>query len=381
MSATRPRRPRPQNEDQFPGEPVRRRRVPAGYAILTTLATLILALFLNADGLTRTAERQKPGFQRSVTVGLMHPIKAVANGLALTAPANWLARVTGNTETTEFTTTEGVELADQNQSTPIPHTQQSTTTTTTLPTYRTPTPADPLRILVAGDSLSGYLGPAISEGLRGFPVDVIQDQRVGTGLARPDVVDWPAELTAKMDTDTPDVVVLFIGGNDDQDLRVADGWLPLARHDEWKQEYQRRIAQLMDITARPGVSVYWIGLPAMGKRHLDAQVDTINSLIRTEAAARPHQVTYVSSGDALNDRDGRFTAYLPGDNGDVKIRENDGVHPTMAGMKRIVAEFLPQLIATRHLEPEPPPTTTPTPAPATTPATTTTQPATTRPTG
>lgn len=357
---TRTRRPRPQNEDQFPGEPVPRRRIPAGYAIITVFATLVLATFLNADGLTRTAERQKPGFQRSLTLAVMRPVKAVANGLALTAPANWLARVTGHEESNEFTTTEGIELADQNQSTPTPKktTPDATTTTTTLPSYRTPTPSDPLRVLVAGDSLSGYLGPALSDVLADMPVDIIQNQQVGTGLARPDVVDWPATLTQSMDADDPDVVVMFIGGNDDQDLRTADGWLPITRHDEWTEEYQRRIAQLMDITARPGVSVYWIGLPAMGKASLNAQVDTINRLIRTEAEARPHQVTYVSAGDALNGPDGGFTAYLPGANGDVQVRAGDGVHPTMAGMMRIVDEFVPDLIETRHLRTEPAPTTT-----------------------
>ncbi len=353
---------RPQNSDQFPGEPVPRRRLPAGYAIVITLATLILATFLNADGLTRTAERQKPGFQRSVSLAVMHPIKAVANGLALTAPANWLARVSGHDESTGFTTTEGVELADQNQSTPAPSVTgpaSTSTTTTTLPDHRTPTAEDPLRILVAGDSLSGYLGPALSDALRDEPVEVIQNQQVGTGLARPDVVDWPAQLTADMDADDPDVVVIFIGGNDDQDLRTADGWLPITRHDEWKQEYQRRIAQLMDIAARPGVSVYWIGLPAMGKASLNAQVGTINGLIRTEADARPHRVTYVDAGNALNGPDGGFATYLPGSNGDVQVRAGDGVHPTMAGMERIVDEFLPDLMRTRHLEPAPTPTTTP----------------------
>lgn len=324
---------------------------------------LVLATFMNADGLTRTAERQKPGFQRSLTLAVIHPIKAVADGLALTAPANWLARVTGHQETTEFTTTEGVELADQNQSTPVPGetAPEQTTTTTTLPSYRTPTQDDPLRILVAGDSLSGYMGPALSDALRGMPVDVIQNQQVGTGLARPDVVDWPVQLSADMEADDPDVVVVFMGGNDDQDLRTADGWLPITKHEEWKREYQRRIAQLMDIAAEPGVSVYWIGLPSMGKASLNAQVGTINQLIRTEAEARPNQVHYISAGEALNGPDGGFTAYLPGSDGDVQVRANDGVHPTMAGMGRIVDQFLDNLITSRHLKPEPTPTTTPTP--------------------
>ena len=42
--------------DVFPHEVVTRRRVPAGRALAVMLLTLVLTLFLDADGLVRTAE-------------------------------------------------------------------------------------------------------------------------------------------------------------------------------------------------------------------------------------------------------------------------------------------------------------------------------------
>lgn len=354
----------PDHGDQFPDESTPRRRVPAGQAIVVALATLLTVLFLDADGLMMTAERQEQGLQRTVTVAIMRPIRGVAGALGLTAPRNWVARAAGNAQSTEFTSTKGVKIAGKHRSGPPatghPPGSAAATTTTTLPSYRTPTPSDPLRVLVAGDSLSGYLGPSLNDALSGLPATVVPDQHVGTGLARPDVVDWAKELRHDMDTDDPDVVVLFIGGNDDQDLRTTDGWLPISHLDEWKVEYQKRVAQIMDIVTRPGVSVYWIGLPAMGKAHLNRYVPTINDLIRTEAAARPNSVTYVDSGKALNGPNGNFVAYLPDGNGrQVEIRAGDGVHPTMAGMNRIVGLFAPDLIESRHLRAPPPaPTTT-----------------------
>lgn len=354
----------PDHGDQFPAEPMKRRRVPAGQAILVVLATLLAVVFLDADGLMMTAQRQEQGFQRTVTVAVMRPIRSVAGALGLTAPRRWVAEASGHSQSTEFSSTKGVEIAGKKHAGPTGGTAPSeqSTTTTTLPAYRTPTPADPLRVLVAGDSLSGYLGPSLNQALSGLPATVTPDQHVGTGLARPDVVDWPRELQQDMDADKPDVVVLFIGGNDDQDLRTPDGWLPISHLPEWKVEYQRRIAQIMDIVTRPGVSVYWVGLPAMGKAHLNTYVPVINDLIRTEAAARPHQVTYVDAGKALNGPDGGFTAYLPDRNGkQVEVRAGDGVHPTPAGMDRIVSLFAPDLIRSRHLRPPPPPSTTPTP--------------------
>jgi hypothetical protein len=366
----------PDQTDQFPGEPTPRRRVPAGQAILVALATLVTVLFLDADGLMMTAERQEQGLQRTVTVGIMRPIRGLSEVLGLTAPRSWVTKAAGKDQSTEFTSTKGVEIASRKRTDPATSGSapgaESTTTTTTLPRYRTPSASEPLRVLVAGDSLSGYLGPSLNSALSGLPATVIPDQHVGTGLARPDVVDWPKELQQDMDADDPDVVVLFIGGNDDQDLRTTDGWLPISHLDEWKVEYQRRIAQIMDIVARPGVSVYWVGLPAMGKAHLNQYVPTINDLIETEAAARPHVVTYVDAGKALNGPDGGFATFLPDSSGkQVEVRAGDGVHPTLAGMNRIVALFAPDLIETRHLRapPPPPPPTTATPTKTSKPAT------------
>jgi hypothetical protein len=349
--------PDPTTTDQFPAEPVRRRRVPAGQAIIVLFATLVLTLFLDADGLTRTAERQHLGWQRTVALWVMHPIQDVSHALLLNRPRAWIADATGHDDDAHITSTKGVEVADgKSPGTTFPG---ATTTTTTLPSYRRPTSADPLRVLVAGDSLSGHLGPSMSSALSGKPATVTLDEHVGTGLARPDVVDWPTELSQDMANTKPDVVVLIFGGNDNQDLRTADGWIPITHHDEWKAEYQRRIAQIMDIVAKPGVSVYWLGLPVMARPSLQAVVPEINAMIAKEAAARPHAVTYVDPGPALNGPKGGFAAYLPGPDGrNVMVRESDGVHPTSAGMDRIVALFAPELIRTRHLDPPPPPTST-----------------------
>lgn len=349
--------PDPTPDDQFPPEPSPRRRVPAATALLVLFTTLVATLLLDADGLTRTAERQQLGWQRSIALAFMHPIQDVSSAFKLNRPRAWVARASGHDDSTHITSTRGVQVARE------PSRRGGSAgaaTTTTLPSYRVPTSADPLRVLVAGDSLSGHLGPSVSNALAGTPSTIALDEHVGTGLARPDVVDWPTELTRDMTNLRPEVVVLIFGGNDNQDLRTADGWIPITHVAEWKAEYQRRVAQLMDIVAKPGVSVYWIGLPVMNRPSLQAVVPTINRMIKAEADARPHQVTFVDPNPAVTRPDGRFTTFLPTGGGrKVQVRENDGVHPTAIGTDRIVAEFAPGLIASRHLDATPPgPTTT-----------------------
>ncbi len=134
-------------------------------------------------------------------------------------------------------------------------------TTTTLPPVRTPTAADPLRVLVAGDSLVGWIAPALEQELpAGDPVQVIDDWKGSTGLVRPDFFDWPARIEQDMAEHDPDVVVLGFGGNDTQNLTTDDGILQLGTP-EWEAEYQRRIGEVLDLIEAPGRTVYWIGLP------------------------------------------------------------------------------------------------------------------------
>ena len=210
-------------------------------------------------------------------------------------------------------------------------------------------------MLVVGDSLSGHLGPSLSDALAGKPATVHLDDHVGTGLARPDVVDWPTELTNDMTTTKPDVVVILMGGNDNQDLRTSTGWVRLSNYAEWKAEYQRRIAQILDIASVPGVSVYWISLPIMNRASLQKYVPDINQMIKLEADARPGNVTFVNADQALAGPNSSYQTYMTTPDGkSVRIREDDGVHPTRTGMDRVVQLFVPNLIRTRHLDTPPP---------------------------
>jgi hypothetical protein len=355
--------------DVFPHEVVTRQRVPAGRALAVMLLTLVLTLFLDADGLVRTAERQQLGWSRTAALAIMHPIQDVSQTFGLTLPRHWLAEATGHQDSTHITSTAGVKIASP---TTTPQTVPgATTTTSTLPSYRVPTPSKPLRVLVAGDSLSGQLGPAMGDVLGGKPATVLTDEHVGTGLARPDVVDWPSELKFDMSHDHPEVVVLIFGGNDNQDLRTATGWVYISHWAEWQAEYQRRVAQIMNIVARPGVTVFWVGMPVMNRADLQKIVPVVNHIVKTEAGARSGKVTYINPNRVLATPQGRYAVYLPSPGGgQEQVREGDGVHFTRAGAARIAHQMLPLFEAERHLI-DPPPTTPPPTHPPTTTARTT----------
>lgn len=341
------------NGDVFHPEPVPRRRVPAGKAMVVAMLALLLACLLDADGLHRTANRLSPGTEREVATFLTGSVlQPVSHTLRFNLPRKALVDALGHPDQHQITTTEHVKLAPPPTAAPqVP----TPTTTPPPPPMRIPTATDPLRILVAGDSLSIHLGPSLTTLTKNLPVTVNQDSVEGTGLARPDVVDWPTTLAADMAKYHAEVVVLMFGGNDDQSLRTPTGWVSYTDLPAWQVEYEKRIALVMNtlIQANPTVTIVWIGLPAMRKAHLEQFRPIINGLVQREAAARPANVIYVDSGAALDGPDGSFQAYAVDPDGSrTNVREPDGIHFTQAGSNRIISQLvLPAFAKQRHLVP------------------------------
>lgn len=222
-------------------------------------------------------------------------------------------------------------------------------TTTTTFAVRIPTAKEPLRVLVAGDSLVGWIAPALKqELLAGDPVEVIDDWKGSTGLVRPDFFDWPARIEADMAEHDPDVVVLGFGGNDTQNLTTDDGILLLGTP-EWKAEYQRRIGEVLDLIEAPGRTVYWIGLPLTTSDPIETLRPVMTGAIEAELDTRPW-AHLIDTREALAP-DGTFTSELPGDDGQmVTTMAPDQIHPSLDGGVLIVREFLPELLHERKLD-------------------------------
>jgi hypothetical protein len=333
------------DEHNFPPEPVRRRRTPAGQALAVVVVALLVGSLLNADRLDHTAHTQPFGWQRNLAIGLTGPLKDLSHATRLDRPRKWMSERAGNTDPPPPQPTEAVvtvPLDDEGR--PV----APTSTTTTLPYVApTPTAADPVRILVIGDSLMGWIGPAVTQALDGKPIDVTEDWQVATGLARPDKLNWPAQAKADMEQHDPNVVIMGFGGNDAQDMSTADGTVKVGTK-EWRAEYQRRVAQMLTAVEGRGRTVYWIGLPITTRANIEASAPLMAQAVKAEISARPW-AHYIDTLKTLSP-DGKYVTYLPTPDGNgVKVREDDGVHPNLAGASRMVAPMVQAIRKERKL--------------------------------
>ena len=78
-------------------------------------------------------------------------------------------------------------------------------------------------VLLGSSSVGGHLGHTLVQELATAGVEVIRNRRSSSGLARPDYFDWPQSVRHGPDLAAHLGVLVLLGGNDTQPLRLMRG--------------------------------------------------------------------------------------------------------------------------------------------------------------
>jgi hypothetical protein len=194
----------------------------------------------------------------------------------------------------------------------------------------------PITVAVVGDSMANDLGSGMEDLFaRGNNVQVLKKTQYATGLVRTDYFDWNETIRGFLNQHDPDVIVVLIGGNDHQPIRMDDRRLdPLTR--PWIAEYQKRVSQFMRNIKRERAKVYWVGLPAVRSDSLSRAYHLMNKVYRYEA--RRYGFRYVSIWDEFLSPDGGYTSFGESLEGVTRrLRKNDGMHFTDSGRLSLAA--------------------------------------------
>ncbi|MCC5953630.1 MAG: DUF459 domain-containing protein [Acidimicrobiia bacterium] len=189
------------------------------------------------------------------------------------------------------------------------------------------------KITVAGDSISVGLGAALRQTVPdGVEVVVIGEE--GTGLARPEIFDWPERLERLARDFPPEVLVLSLASNDAQDLLDVDGSTvaAFADADAWDAEYSRRLAAAVDPFEDTGTLVVWVG----HVRTAEEQVGSVNRRVHRLAEAVAAERDWMEVADL---------AELLGTGEDEASRclEPDGLHLSLSCLDEAAAGLTPQV--------------------------------------
>jgi hypothetical protein len=217
-----------------------------------------------------------------------------------------------------------------------------------------PTAATPLRVLEIGDSLGIDLGDQLQTQLDATGLALTTVAALGdTGLSNTSYYDWPAHLVTLLVTDHPQVLVVFLGANDDQGLQV-DGAAAAPGTAAWIAAYAQRVDAVLGEATDAGARVVWVGMPPMADSDLNAAMQLEDMIYRREVATVPGAL-YVPSAPVLGNGSGLYQTIGVDLSGEpVALRTPDGVHLTPAGAG-LLARTVIEAVDTRwHLSLEAP---------------------------
>jgi hypothetical protein len=222
-------------------------------------------------------------------------------------------------------------------------------TTTAGPVTTTTTTASPKLkgkavVLEIGDSLGEDLGIGMRNALAGSPEVRLEADAVGdTGLSNEGYYNWPAHLQADLAEYHPQVVVVFLGGNDVQGF-VNGNTIESVGTPGWKAAYSARVREILDEATAAGARVLWVGMPIMESPSFSSEMAGLNAIYRSDVEHHPG-ATYFPSWSLFANSAGGYTTTKPGPDGrTLVLRDPDGIHLDLDGCnligRAVVAEMV-----------------------------------------
>jgi|SRR5581483_2523245 len=323
--------------------------LPAYRAVVVLFLALVIAAFLQAEGLRKQAQVQPQGMQRRVALAVTRPLVRVSRALHLTTPRHELQVAIGREDEDRIDTQVHLSLPPPAGPLPTRRPKPSTRPSTRKPAAASKpvfTRARPLRVWVAGDSLAEVPGQAL-ERLDRLPIDVVGvESRLSTGLTRPDLYNWFTRIQQAPRELKPDVAVLSFGADDAHDYIAG---VPAGRtvgplgSPSWDAEYRRRVDGVTRELNAQGIYVVWLGLPIPDRHGFLRSFPVVNRILESVAKAHARHSTFVDTWHLLDDFHGRYTPYLRVHGKLTLMRLSDGVHYTAAGGDLIAAQLVEQL--------------------------------------
>ncbi|MFD2265088.1 DUF459 domain-containing protein [Lacibacterium aquatile] len=195
-------------------------------------------------------------------------------------------------------------------------------------------------VLVFGDSMADGLWGGLTRALvRDNSIKLLRRGKNGTGLARPDVYDWPAALPQMLEQEPPSVAIVSFGLNDRQDSFFEGRRQHYYKTDAWKQTYIERIEAILKPLADKKIKTIWVGLPIMRDPKVSKDAEYLNALYADVVAK--HGATFFPLWELSVDENHEYTSHGRGSDGRLRpFRNDDGMHFTMGGYDILARELL-----------------------------------------
>lgn len=186
--------------------------------------------------------------------------------------------------------------------------------------------------LATGDSMMYVTYRELAFELERYGADVRSDARIGSGITKPDLLDWRALAAQQAGELRPAVTIVFLGAGDVYPLSVGSREYAWGSRG-WLGAYERRVGAMLRSYQRGGAGrVYWLTLPTPRDEGL-ARVFRVNDRAVARAVRKAGPMASVVDITPAVTRRGRFARKLVVDGKRQAVRQLDGVHLAPAGAR------------------------------------------------
>jgi hypothetical protein len=308
--------------------PRREGTMPAGLILVVIVLAFVVAGILNADATLRKSNAKGESWRNDIA----QTVASVTDTFRLNFLRNSIDDALGKNQGTQIDVEELLRQQAEAES------AAAAAAAAKVPELPAPSPAEPMKIWVGGDSITQTFGTSFQRIAQSTGIFTpTLDFHVSTGLARPDYFNWPEHLVKNVLPADPKILVIMFGANDGQNMVDASGKALERFSEPWMLEYRRRVAATMDLLKSPDNQriTIWCGPPPMGPGSKTRGMDQLNYIYWSEAQSRPW-IQYFDTWPFFTDANYNFAANLPNADGVVRgMRQKDNVHRSTVGGDRL----------------------------------------------
>lgn len=190
------------------------------------------------------------------------------------------------------------------------------------------------KILVVGDFVGNGIAWGLDQALAEEPkLVVIESTNANSGLIRKDTYDWNQELLGILNEENPDMVVVSLGVNDRQDLRVEEERYPV-RSEQWQEAFGLRVDAMVDTLKVYGRPFFWVSAPPLRGEDATSDIAFLNGLV--EARVTKAGGYFIDVWNGFTNASGQYITTGPDIEGQVKaLRTSDGTGFTSVGKQKL----------------------------------------------
>lgn len=194
--------------------------------------------------------------------------------------------------------------------------------------------ADARVVLVVGDFMASGLADGLTTVFAENPAVRVVDRSNGSsGFVRDDYYNWPGEIGPMLEAEKPAVVLIMMGSNDRQQMKVGDA-RETPRTEGWTQEYKKRTVNFGKHFSEAKLPFLWVGMPSFRPGSMTSDMLALNEIYRDAAESAGGE--FVDIWEGFVDENGAFISRGPDINGQpVTLRAEDGINMTRAGKRKV----------------------------------------------